>query len=178
MSDKKDNSQHESDKAEKKAPLKFDEQIKALEGELESAKQKSDENWDKALRAVAELENTKRRAERDVQNAHKFALERFAKDLLPVIDSLEKALEASQEDSFKVLREGTELTLKMFLDVVAKHGLTQIYPEGEPFNPEQHEAMTMQPGTDAEPNTVVAVIQRGYLLNGRLVRPARVVVAQ
>lgn len=138
---------------------------------------KADENWDKFLRASAELENVRKRAARDVENAHKFALERFASDLLSVCDSLEMALTADQEASAESLREGSGATLKLLASVMQRFGVEELDPEGEPFDPAFHEAMTMQPSDDVEPGSVVTVFQKGYALNGRLLRPARVVVA-
>ena len=137
---------------------------------------KADENWDKFLRASAELENVRKRAARDVENAHKFALERFAADLLSVCDSLEMALEA-EDASIESLREGSDATLKLLMSVMQRFGVEEVDPEGEPFDPALHEAMTMQPSDDVEPGSVVTVFQKGYALNGRLLRPARVVVA-
>ncbi|HHM05524.1 MAG TPA: nucleotide exchange factor GrpE [Gammaproteobacteria bacterium] len=145
---------------------------------LQDAKAKADEYWNQLLLARAELENTRKRAERDVENAHKFALEGFVKELLPVKDSLELALAAlADTDEGAQQREGVELTLKMLAGVLAKFGVEEVNPEGEKFNPERHQAMSMQdaPGTPA--NTVLTVYQKGYLLNDRLVRPALVVVA-
>lgn len=132
------------------------------------------------LRAQAEIQNVRRRAERDIEQAHKFALEKFASDLLGVADSLERGLCAldPQDVALKSAREGMELTLKVLLDVFARYNLEQVDPQGQPFNPERHEAMTMVPMPDAEPNTVIDVLEKGYLLNGRLVRPARVVVSK
>ncbi len=132
------------------------------------------------LRAKAEVENIRRRAAQDVEKAHKFALEKFAGELLPVIDSLERALElCNREDqSSQAMIEGLELTLKSFLDTVAKFGMESIDPAGQPFNPELHQAMAMQPSPDHPANTVIAVVQKGYSLNGRLVRPAMVMVSQ
>ncbi|PVZ71991.1 nucleotide exchange factor GrpE [Pelagibaculum spongiae] len=151
-----------------------------LQGQLMAAQKKAQENWDLALRAQAEMENIKRRAERDVANAHKFALDKFVGSLLPVVDSLEKALESIAEDdeANKAIREGTEMTLKMFTDSLSKFGVVQINPVSEVFNPERHEAMAMQEVAGSEANTVLFVIQKGYLLNERLVRPARVMVAK
>ncbi len=134
---------------------------------------------DQLLRAAAEMENVRRRAARDVEKAHKFALERFTNDLLPVVDSLEKAIEASAEadaDNARALTEGVALSLKLFVGVLAKAGVEQIDPLGEPFDPQLHEAMAMVPNPDAEPNSVMEVMQKGYSLNGRLVRAAKVVV--
>jgi len=149
-----------------------DERLAALEAELA-------EQRDRALRAQAEAENTRRRAARDVDNAHKFALEKFVGELLPVLDSLEKAIEAARgSDGSAAIVEGVELSLKLALDTVRKFGVEQIDPLGEPFDPQRHEAMASVPNPDAEPNTVMEVIQRGYSLNGRLVRAAMVVVVK
>jgi molecular chaperone GrpE len=147
---------------------------------LEEANQMLAEQKDSVLRAAAEEQNVRRRAQRDVENAHKFALEKFANDLLPIVDTLERALDAQSgdEEAVKAMREGVELTLKMLLDALKKHGVEQLDPQGEPFNPQEHEAMSMQPNPDLEPNTVMAVLQKGYSLNGRLVRPAMVVVSK
>lgn len=147
---------------------------------LQDAQAKADEYWNELLRTRAELSNLQRRAERDVSNAHKYALERFASELLPVIDSLELGLNAASDggtpDSEK-LREGMELTLKLLLTATAKFGITPVDPRGEKFNPERHQAMSMQPAEGVEPNTVLTVYQKGWLLNERLIRPAMVVVA-
>ncbi len=147
---------------------------------LEEANQVIAEQKDSVIRAAAEEQNVRRRAQRDVENAHKFALEKFSNDLLPVVDTLERALDSQNGDdeSVKAMREGVELTLKMLLDALKKHGVEQLDPVGEPFNPQEHEAMSMQPNPDMEPNTVMAVLQKGYSLNGRLVRPAMVVVSK
>lgn len=133
---------------------------------------------DQLLRAAAEMENVRRRAARDVENAHKFALEKFTSDLLPVLDSLEKALEAGGEvgADAAALTEGVALSLKLFLTVLEKAGVVQLDPLGEPFDPQVHEAIAMVPNPDAEPNSVMEVMQNGYTLNGRLVRAAKVVV--
>jgi molecular chaperone GrpE len=136
-----------------------------------------DENWDKYVRAVAELENVRKRASRDVENAHKFALERFATDLLAVSDSLEMALAADEDASVESFRQGTEATLKLLSTIMQRFGVEELDPLGEPFDPNLHEAMTMQPSDTAEPGSVLTVFQKGYTLNGRLLRPARVVVA-
>jgi molecular chaperone GrpE len=151
-----------------------------LAEQLAEATRKAEENWDKFVRTQAELENLKRRAEKDVQNAHKFALEKFARELLTVADSLELGLQAANGDSPDVekLREGMELTLKQLLSTLEKFNVRVIDPEGEKFNPELHQAMAMQPTDTAEPNTVIKVFQKGYLLNERLLRPAMVVIAQ
>ncbi len=144
---------------------------------LAEAEAKAQENWDKYLRLAAELENVRKRAARDVEKAHKFALERIVADLLEVRDSLEMALSAGEESSIENLIEGNETTLKLLTTVMQRYGVEDIDPLGEPFDPNQHEAMTMQPSADAEPDSVLTVFQKGYALNGRLLRPARVVVA-
>ncbi|SEG81003.1 nucleotide exchange factor GrpE [Marinobacterium lutimaris] len=131
-------------------------------------------------RAQAEIQNMRRRAEQDVEKARKFALEKFAGELLPVMDSLERAIEACQaeDEATKSLKEGVEMTHKLFLDGMGKFNVETVDPTGEAFNPEHHQAMSLVDAPDAEPNTVVAVMQKGYLLNGRLIRPAMVMVAK
>ena len=143
----------------------------------ENYKAKADENWNRYLRAAAETENVRKRAARDVEKARKFALEGFGRELLDVRDSLEMGLEAADGAEADALREGSEATLKLLASAMERFGIVQVDPLGEPFDPELHEAMTMQPSADVEPNSVLAVIQKGYTLNGRLLRPARVVVA-
>ncbi|GAB4258816.1 MAG: nucleotide exchange factor GrpE [Methylomicrobium sp.] len=154
--------------------------IEELTKKLEQAELKATENWDKVLRVQAEMENLRRRTQKDLENAHKFALENFAKELLTVVDSLELGLQAATGDSPEVqkFREGTELTLKQFEAVFAKFNIEAVNPLGQPFDPELHQAMAMQPSADAEPNSVLNVFQKGYILNGRLLRPAMVVVAK
>lgn len=153
--------------------------IESLTAELAEAKAKADENWQKVLRTHAELENVERRAKRDVEAAHKFALQQFAKELLPVVDSLEQGLQVEGEGEalVKSLREGMEMTLKMLVDTLKKFNIEQVSPLNQAFDPELHEAMSMQPSDEHAPNTVVAVFQKGYTLHGRLIRPARVVVS-
>lgn len=134
---------------------------------------------DQVLRSLAEVENIKRRATRDVENAHKFATEKLIDGLFPVLDSLEKAVEvAVSVDGAEAIAEGVSLSLKLFLDTLAKAGVDQIDPLGEPFDPQLHEAMTMVPNPNAEPNSVMDVMQKGYRLNGRLVRAAKVIVVK
>jgi len=150
------------------------ERLAAAEAEIAGLK-------DQILRAQAEAENVRRRAQRDVENAHKFALEKFCSDLLPVIDSLEKAVDIARKGEggeFTAIAEGVELSLRMFLAVMNKVGVEQVNPLGEPFDPQRHEAMAMVPNPHAEPNSVMDVMQKGYLLNGRLVRAAMVVVSK
>ena len=143
-----------------------------LEAELEAAK-------DAALRAKADAMNVQRRADQEIEKARKFALERFCGDLLSVVDNLERALESSgDEQGSAALAEGVELTRKGFMDVLAKYGVETVDPQGEPFDPETAQAMSMVEQPDVEPNSVVAVMQRGYLLNGRLLRPAMVMVSK
>ncbi|MFZ2449871.1 MAG: nucleotide exchange factor GrpE [Methylovulum miyakonense] len=151
-----------------------------LKKELAQAQQQAQDNWDKALRIQAEMENLKRRTQKDLEDAHKFALTGFAKELLPVLDSLELGLQAAtgDNDEVKKFREGSELTIKQFEAAFAKFNVVTINPVGEPFNAEHHQAMVMQAVEGAAPNTVVTVFQKGYLLNGRLLRPAMVVVAK
>lgn len=134
---------------------------------------------DQLLRTVAEMENVRRRSQRDVENAHKFAVEKLLGDLLPVLDSLEKAEEvAKTTDNAASMAEGISLSLKLFVGILEKAGVAIIHPIGEPFDPQLHEAMTMVPNPDAEPNSVMDVMQRGYTLNGRLVRAAKVIVVK
>lgn len=145
---------------------------------LESEKARADENWDRYLRAAAELENVRKRAARDLENARKFAIERFATELLAVKDSLELGLAAAEEAAdAENLLEGTRTTLKQLWATLERFGVVEVDPEGEPFDPHLHEAMTTQPSVEVEPDTVLTVYQKGYTLNGRLLRPARVVVA-
>ena len=144
---------------------------------LESLQAKADENWDRYVRAMAEADNIRKRATRDIEHAHKFALENFSKDLLAVKDSLEMGLAAADSADAESLLAGSEATLKLLAGSLQRFGISEIDPEGEPFDPEQHEAMTMQPSNDVEPGSVLTVIQKGYALNGRLLRPARVIVA-
>jgi molecular chaperone GrpE len=151
-----------------------------LRQQLEQASRRADEHWDKLLRVQAEMDNLRRRAEKDLQQAHKFALEKFARELLPVVDSIELGMLAATGDSAETtrLREGTELTLRLFLGVLEKFGATPVNPLGQKFNPEQHQAVGMEPSAETEPNTVLKVFQKGWLLNERLLRPAMVVIAQ
>ena len=138
---------------------------------------KADENWDRYLRAAAEAENVRKRAARDVEHARKYALESFGRDMLAVKDSLEMGLEAAESADADALREGSQATLKLLGGTLERYGIEVVDPVGEPFDPELHEAMSMQPSGDVEPGSVLTVIQKGYTLNGRLLRPARVIVA-
>jgi molecular chaperone GrpE len=149
------------------------ERIVELEGQLASAQEN-------ALRAAAEVQNIRRRAEQDIEKAHKFALEKFATDLLAVLDSLERGLEVSDptDETIRPMREGMELTYKLFLDTMKRFQVERVDPQGEPFNPELHQAMAMEESIHAEPNSVLKVFQCGYVMNGRLLRPAMVVVSK
>jgi len=147
--------------------------------ELQDAQAKADEHWNQLLMARADLSNAQRRAERDLANAHKFGVEKLALELIPVKDSMEMGLAAVAEgDEQDKVREGMELTLQMFSGVLDKFGVKEINPQGEKFNPDFHQAMSMQESTDIAPNTVMTVFQKGYVLNERLIRPAMVVVSK
>jgi len=154
--------------------------IQELRQELAAAEQKAQENWDKAVRTLAEMENLKKRTQKDLEDAHKYALNSFAKELLSVLDSLELGLQAAtgESEEVKKFREGSELTIKQFETVFAKFNVVTVNPIGQPFNAEQHQAVLMQEDEGALPNTVINVFQKGYMLNGRLLRPAMVVVAK
>ncbi len=188
MSTKQENSG--SDRPEPEAAERVSEEVaeEVTEEGVEQQEQSTDEAFaalqedlvharEDVLRAQAEMQNLRRRAERDVENAHKYALDKFVGELLPVVDNLERALAADSEGSQAVL-EGIELTLKSFMDVLKRFNVEQIDPHGQPFDPGLHQAMSMVPNPDMEPNTVMEVFQKGYTLNGRLVRPAMVVVAR
>jgi len=134
---------------------------------------------DQVLRSAAEMENVRRRAQRDMENAHKFAVEKLINDLFPVLDSLEKTVEtASTIEGASAITEGVGLSLKLFTETLVKSGAEQIDPLGEPFDPQLHEALTVVPNPDAEPNSIMDVMQKGYVLNGRLVRAAKVIVVK
>lgn len=151
----------------------------ALQAALEAANAEVGQLQDRALRAQAEVENIRRRAAKDVDNARKFALERFAGDLLPALDGLEKSAEsAAAATEVKAVAEGVALSLKLLLDTLKKNGVEQLDPLGEPFDPAHSEAMAMVENPDAAPNSVMEVMQKGYLLNGRVVRAAKVIVAK
>ena len=149
-----------------------------LEAELADARAKADENWTSYLRAVAEADNVRKRAQRDVEAASRYAIERFAAELLDVRDSLELGVAAGPGADNARLLEGMEATLRLLNKAFEKSGLGLLDPVGQPFNPEFHEAMATQPTADQAPGTVLAVVQKGYVLNGRLLRPARVLVAR
>ena len=150
-----------------------------LEEKLTTMEQKAQENWDKFLRAQAELDNVRRRAEKDVNNAYKYAQDKLLNALLPIVDSLERAIESCQgNEADKVIIEGIELTLKLFLDTLEKQGIKQLNPKGEMFDPNFHEAISMQETQEVDSGCVLNVIQKGYKLHDRVLRPALVVVAK
>jgi molecular chaperone GrpE len=146
---------------------------------LAEAQAQSAQHFDSLLRLQADMENLRRRTEREIDNAKKFALERFISELIPVLDSMEMGMQASSQsvNEQDTIRQGLEMTLKMFQDVMSRFNVEAVDPIGHPFNPQEHEAMTMQPSKDHEPNTVMFTVQKGYKLHGRIVRPARVVVS-
>ena len=154
--------------------------LESVQAELEVALVKVDEQQADVLRAQAEAQNIRRRSEQDVAKAHKFGQEKLMTEVVSLLDNLGRAIEAGSADgaSLKGLLEGVEMSQKMLLDGLQKFNVTQLDPHGEPFNPELHEAMTAVPNPDLEPNTVMEVFQKGYTLNGRLVRPAMVVVSK
>ncbi len=151
-----------------------------IQQELEKAQLTIKEYFDQMMRLRAEIDNNRKRAERDLENAHKYALKSFIENLLPIIDSMEMGQQAATAGnaSLDSIREGMDMTMNMFVQVLEKHGLEQIDPMGAAFDPEQHQAISMLENTEAEPNTVVEVMQKGFALNERLVRPAMVVVAK
>lgn len=159
------------------AALEFN--IEELQQELREAQAKAETNWEKLLRAQAELENQRKRSQRELENAHKYAIERFVTELLPVKDSLELGIgHTPEQSSAEKLHEGMGLTLKMLVQLMEKFNIEEVNPEGEPFDPGLHQAMTLQENADLATNTVITVMQKGYTLNGRLVRPAMVIVSK
>jgi molecular chaperone GrpE len=151
-------------------------EMERLQGELAAAEERAKNHWEQYLRALAEVDNVRKRAAKDLENTRQFAVEKFAADLIGVKDSLELALANLEKADVASLVEGKKATLRLLAKAFEKAQIEEINPEGQPFNPELHEAMMAQPA-DAPPNTVLSVIQRGYVLNGRLLRPARVVVS-
>ncbi len=166
-------------KEKKENMIAEDTKITALEQEVEALKKKADENMDLAMRAQAEIENARRRAERDVASAHKFGTEKMVNALLPIFDSLDHALllVKNGQGNLESLVEGTELTVKMFADTLNKFNVTVIDPINQKFDPSQHEAISMVKDGKNPANTIINVVQKGYILNERVIRPARVVVA-
>jgi molecular chaperone GrpE len=145
--------------------------------QINLAQQKADENWELLLRTKADMENLRRRTQKDLENAHKYGIERFVSELLPVMDSIELGLSVD-DPSVESIREGMDLTVNMVNQLFEKFNIEAVNPIEAKFDPEFHQAMTMQPTDEVEPNTVISVMQKGYLLNGRLVRPAMVIVSK
>lgn len=148
----------------------------SLEAALEKAEAKANANWERVLRMQADMDNLRRRKEQEISDVRKFAVKDFVESLIPVMDSLEMGL--SVDGDLKAIREGMQMTQKQFLAALAKHKVEVESPEGQPFDPERHQAMTMQPSKEHKDNEVITVLQKGYVLNGRLVRPAMVVVCK
>lgn len=172
---------HEGSDAEGgESPEELQQVIDRLTAECESARTRAEDNWNQLLRARAELENQHRRSQRDLEQAHRYAIEKLASELLGVRDSLEMGASAAQEAHVDVakLREGTDLTLKMLNQVMEKFDIHEINPQGERFDPERHEAMAAQESAEHDPNTVIHVVQKGYRLSDRLLRPALVIVSK
>ena len=158
----------------------IDEEEETIEQQLAKAQETIKDYWDQMMRLRAEIENNRKRAERDIENAHKYALKNFVENLLPIVDSMEmgQAAALAENATLDSIREGSELTMNMFIQVLEKNGLEQIDPLGENFDPEKHQAISMVESEGAESNTIIEVMQKGFLLNDRLVRPAMVVVAK
>ena len=153
-------------------------ELEELRQRLADSEERAKNHWDQYLRAVAELENVRKRAQRDVEQAHRYGLEKLAQELVPVRDSLDLAVENAGKIDGAALIAGQEATQRLLARAFEKLGISELMPLGEPFDANQHEAMMAQESTTAEPGSVLAVVQRGFLLNGRLLRPARVVVAK
>ncbi len=174
-----DSAEQHTDVASESTETDQDPSFEFLQQQLAAAEAKAQENWELALREKAEADNIRRRAERDVENAHKYAIEKFAADLLPVLDSMDKGLELNAEtEQEKGMQQGMSMTRDMLVKALEKFGVEKIDPLNQPFNPELHEAMAMQESAEVEANHIMAVFQPGYILNGRVVRPARVVVSR
>jgi molecular chaperone GrpE len=153
-------------------------ELERLQQALADAEERAKNHWEQYLRAVADLDNVRKRAQRDIEAANRYGLEKFAAELLPVRDSLELAVQNAGRADLKSLKEGQEATLALLARALDKLGVTVIEPAGEPFDPTRHEAMMAQESATAEPNSVLQVVQPGYELNGRLLRPARVIVSK
>ncbi len=178
QSDRPEDDTEQSDNPETVADLQEDAaQVEESEVTLDELQARADENWNRYVRAAAETENVRKRATRDVEHARKYALEAFAKEMLTVRDSFEMGIDAAQTADAASLVEGSAATLKLLTATLERFGISEVDPLGEPFDPELHEAISMQPSADAEPGSVLVVAQKGYALNGRLLRPAMVVVA-
>ena len=180
MTKKKEQKAQKGGTKEAKEELEDNSKIEDLESQLEEAQQSAKDNWDKLLRSQAEMENLKRRTTKDLENAHKFALDGFVKALLEVNDSLTMGIKSAKDEkaTLENTTEGLELTMKVFNNTLEKFGVETINHIDEKFNPDLHEAVTIVPMPDKKSNTVLEVIQTGFTLNGRLVRPALVIVVQ
>ena len=180
MTKKKEQKTQKSASNKAKEELEDNSKIEDLESQLQEVQQSAKDNWDKLLRSQAEMENLKRRTTKDLENAHKFALDGFVKALLEVSDSLTMGIKSAKDEKATIesTTEGLELTMKVFNSTLEKFGVESINPVDEKFDPELHEAVTMVPMPDKKSNTVLEVIQTGFTLNGRLVRPALVIVVQ
>ena len=153
-------------------------ELERLQQALGEAEERAKNHWGQYLRAVADLDNVRKRAQRDIEAANRYGLEKFAAELLPVLDSLELAVQNAEKADPRSLKQGQEATLQLLNKALEKIGIVTINPVGEPFDPARHEAMLAQPSNTAEPNSVLQVVQPGYEINGRLLRPARVIVAK
>jgi molecular chaperone GrpE len=153
-------------------------ELERLQQALSEADERAKNHWEQYLRAIADLDNVRKRAQRDIEAANRYGLEKFAAELLPVRDSLELAVQNADRADPRSLKQGQEATLQLLVKALNKLGVMVIDPLGEPFDPARHEAMLAQESTTAEPNSVTQVVQPGYELNGRLLRPARVIVAK
>jgi molecular chaperone GrpE len=154
-------------------------ELERLQRSLAEAEERAKNHWDQYLRAVADLDNVRKRAQRDIESANRYGLEKFAQELLPVWDSLELAVQnAGKASDVRTLVQGQEATLQLLSKALKKIGVAAINPQGEPFDPARHEAMMAQESSTAEPNSVLQVVQPGYELNGRVLRPARVIVSK
>jgi molecular chaperone GrpE len=153
-------------------------EISQLRGELDAAREQLVQQREQVLRAAAELDNIRKRATRDVEQAHRYALEKFVQEVLPAVDGLEMAVATSAKADVASLASGQQATLKLLQKALERFAVVTLDPQGEPFDPARHEAMAMQESPTAEPHSVLQVVQRGYELNGRLLRPARVIVAR
>ena len=176
-----DKAGHASDmEAESNADPDTEAVEESIEQQLDRAQITIKEYWEQILRLKAEIENNRKRSVRDVENAHKYAIRNFSESLLPIVDSMEMAQKAAEAEnaSLESIIEGTELTMNMFIQVLEKHGIQELDPIGEPFDPEQHQAISMVEDESVESNTVINVMQKGFMLNERLVRPAMVVVSK
>ena len=164
---------------ENQDPAEPESEVDSLKKQVEEANVKAEQNWDAVLRTRAEMENLRKRQTRELENAHKFALDKIAAELLPVRDTLEMGVAAANEEAdLSKIAEGTELTLKMLTQALEKFNIAEVDPVGEKFDPDKHQAISMQENTDQPANTVLSVMQKGYTLNERLLRPAMVIIAK